>query len=383
MTTRPDYLPFGKPSFSDIEIEAVTRVLRSGWVGMGPETIAFEAELAAYLGAPCVLAVSSCTAALFLSLLVGGVGPGDEVVVPSLTWCSTANAALYLGARPVFCDIDPETLCVTPETVARAVTPRTRAVVPVHFGGLAAPVSAIRSVLPDRVTLVEDAAHALGTRLAGGARVGASGNAACFSFYANKNLSTGEGGAIALFDGDAADRVRSLRLHGMPVDAWKRFTNPRSFFDFDLADLGYKMNYTDLQACIGRVQLRRQAEFESNRLAIARTYVEGIAAAGLPFSFQAGVLSPSHARHLFTVLLPDEGASASRDTLLLALRARQVGASIHYPPLHRMSLYGQRDAPLPGTQSVCRRILTLPIGAGMGPDDAAYVVEQLRELVPA
>src|SRR3989454_9151534 len=226
--TRREYLPFGRPNFSDQEIAAVTRVLRAGWVGMGPETIAFERELADYVGAPHVVAVNSCTSALFLSLLVNGVGPGDEVICPSLTWCSTANAALYLGARPVFCDVDADTLCVTREHVLTKVTSKTKAVMVVHFGGFAVDVGALRAALPPSVAIVEDAAHALGAKFKDGRPVGSSGNLTCFSFYANKNLSTGEGGAIALSDAKKAERLRSLRQHGMPVDAWRRFSHPKS-----------------------------------------------------------------------------------------------------------------------------------------------------------
>jgi dTDP-4-amino-4,6-dideoxygalactose transaminase len=381
MTTRPDFLPFGRPDFSEAEIAAVARVLRSGWVGMGPETIAFEAELAARLGAPVVLAVNSCTSALFLSLLAAGVGPGDEVLCPSLTWCSTANAALYLGAKPVFCDVDPATLCVTPETVAARVTPRTRAVVPVHFGGLAAPVRAIRAALPDGVAIVEDAAHALGSRFPDGTPVGASGNAACFSFYANKNLSTGEGGAVALPDGDAAARIRSLRLHALPADAWKRFSSPKVFHAFELTELGYKMNFTDLQACIGRVQLARQDEFAGRRLAVASRYAERIAALPVALGLQSGILSGGHSRHLFTVLLPEGTSGERRNELLLQLRARNIGASIHYAPLHGMPLYGGGGPPLPATEDVCARILTLPIGAAMGLPDADDAIDALSEVL--
>ena len=186
------YLAFGKPSFSDREIDAVARVLRSGWVGMGPETLAFESELAAAIGAPHIVTTSSCTSAMLVSLKALGIGPGDEVVCPSLTWCSTANAAIYLGATPVLCDVDPQTLCVHPETVLSVLTPRTRALMVVHFGGLAADVEALRSALPPAVAIVEDAAHAFGSRYADGSAVGASGNPVCFSFYANKTLSTGK-----------------------------------------------------------------------------------------------------------------------------------------------------------------------------------------------
>src|SRR5262249_4640770 len=215
------------------------------------ETIAFERELAAYVGAPYVVAVSSCTAALFLSLLVSGVGPGDEVICPSLTWCSTANAALYLGATPVFCDIDADTLCPTTEHILAKVTTKTKAVMVVHFGGLAVDVDRLRAALPSSVVIVEDAAHALRARFDNGRWVGASANLTCFSFYANKNLSTGEGGAIALADSALAERLQSLRQHGLPLDAWKRFTDPQNLLLSNPLDtLGYKMNYTDLQAAI-------------------------------------------------------------------------------------------------------------------------------------
>src|SRR5581483_9213965 len=223
MTKRSTYLPFGRPNFGDEEVAAVGRVLRSGWVGMGPETAAFEEELATAIGVPHVVTVNSCTSALFLSLLCSGVGSGDEVIVPSLTWISTANAARYLGATPVFCDIDADTLCVTPATIRARLTPRTKAVVVVHLGGLAVDVTAIRQAIPAHIALIEDAAHAFGSTLADGRPVGSSGNSTCFSFYANKNLSTGEGGAIALSDAAVADRLRSLRMHALPRDAWNRY----------------------------------------------------------------------------------------------------------------------------------------------------------------
>ena len=384
MTIRSDYLPFGKPNFSDGEIAAVSRVLRSGWVGMGPETIAFEKELASFLGAPFVVTVNSCTSALFLSLLVHGVGQGDEVICPSLTWCSTANAALFLGATPVFCDVDPDTLCITPEIVCEKLSPRTRAVMVVHFGGLSAPVREIRAALPDDVAVIEDAAHALGSRFADGAPVGGSGNLTCFSFYANKNLSTGEGGAVALFDEALSHRLRSLRLHAMPVDAWQRFSTPKALLKTELSELGYKMNYTDLQACLGRVQLARQAEFSATRFDVAQRYVEFLSGLNPPVLLQKDILAPGHSRHLFVVQFPTEEPGISRDDLVLLLRARNVGASIHYAPLHRMPLYvGSGPArPLPVTDAVCERILTLPFGAGMDGKDADYVIAQLREVLP-
>lgn len=379
---RPDFLPFGRPNFSKEEIEAVTRVIASGWIGMGPETLMFEEELARDLNIPCVVTVNSCTSALFLSLLVSGVGRGDEVICPSLTWCSTANAALYLGAIPVFCDVDPETLCATPDSVREKLSPRTKAVIVVHFGGLSANVEGIRSALPDGVALIEDAAHAFGASFANGRRVGASGNLTCFSFYANKNLSTGEGGAVALGDEDTAARLRSLRLHGLPADAWKRFSNPAGRFATELGELGYKMNYTDLQAAIGRVQLRRQPELLSTRLAIARYYRDSLSELNMDIGFQRNITEHSHAHHLFVIILPLERMNLSRDELLAELRRRNIGASLHYHPLHRMSLYGAAEQPrLSVTEHLATRILTLPISGSMMLEDARYVIENLTELL--
>lgn len=379
---RSEYLPFGKPSFSDEEIAAVSRVLRTGWIGMGPETVAFESELAKHLGVDHVVSVNSCTSALFLSLLVSGVRSDDEVICPSLTWCSSANVALYLGAKPVFCDVDDETICITPESVKEKLTAKTKAVIVVHFGGLAVDVDAIRSILPKHVAIIEDAAHAFGARFEDGRPVGASTNPTCFSFYANKNLSTAEGGAIALFDPQLADQLRSLRQHGMPVDAWRRFSQPKSMITAELNELGYKMNYTDLQASIGRVQLKRQLEFQSCRLEVAQYYYEKLRSGGIAVRFQSGILSANHARHLCVIQLPLEEMRLSRDELVMELRARNIGASIHYPPLHQMPLYaGARSGRLPNTEQISSRIMTLPISASMNMDDAEYVVSHITDVL--
>jgi perosamine synthetase len=380
---RSDYLPFGKPNFSEEEITAVTQVMRSGWVGMGPETQAFERELAAAIGVPHVVTVSSCTAAMFLSLLVKGIGPGDEVICPSLTWCSTANVALYLGATPVFCDVDPETLCVTPELVKQKLTKKTRAVMVVHLAGLAVDVETLRAAVPQTVSIIEDAAHALGAVYPQGRKVGSSGNLTSFSFYANKNLSTGEGGAVALSDSALAERLASLRQHGLPIDAWKRFMQPNMLLTAQLSELGYKMNYTDLQACIGRVQLRRQPEFHTRRLEIASYYHQRLKdTPGV--RFQSGSLLPEHSRHLYVLRLPIDKMKISRDELVLAMRERKIGASIHYAPLHLMPLYkakGCTTGKLPNTEQICQEIFTLPISASMTLDDAAYVSDNLLELL--
>jgi len=375
---RKEYIPFGRPKFSNAEIAAATRVLRSAWVGMGAETIAFEGELAAFVEARHVVAVNSCTSALHLSLLVSGIKPGDEVICPSLTWCSTANAALYVGARPVFCDIDPGTLCLTPGSVRARLTRKTRAVMVVHFGGYAVDVEALRAALPKHVVIIEDAAHALGARHPNGAPVGSSGNLVCFSFYPNKSLATADGGAIALMQAAPANRLRSLRQHALPIDAWKRYTHSHSLLmSNELTELGYKMNFNDLQASIARVQLRRQGEFGRHRRDIARYYFQRLSNLRPPLEFQDEVCTGRHAHHLFTIRLPAVRGKPTRDRLLRALRARNIGATIHYTPLHRMQLYGQRRHALPVTDRVCSRIMTLPISASMTLADAEYVADNV------
>jgi perosamine synthetase len=377
----PAEIPFGQPSFSDAEIEAVARVMRSGWVGMGPETLAFEAELADYVGCAAVVTTNSCTSALHLSLLALGVGPGDEVIVPSLTWCSTANAVLYVGARPVFADIDPMTLGLDANSVASVTTSRTRALIPVHFGGLGLDVAALAAALPADTALVEDAAHALGARLPDGSMVGASGNPTCFSFYANKVLSTGDGGAVALADTELAVRMRALRLHGQAHDAWQRYLHPSlALVSPQIAEVGLKANYTDLQAAIGRVQLRRQDEFAAARATVAQIYGEGLA--GLDLCLQTGWDRPGHARHLFTIQLPAQRAG-DRDGLIASLRSQGIGASLHYQPLHTMPRYAELalGRALPQTESVGARILTLPIGPRMQAEDARRVVQAVRQVL--
>ena len=379
---REEYLAFGTPDFTDAEIDAVARVMRSGWVGMGPETIAFEKELSEYIGAPEVVTVNSCTSALFLALLVEGIGPGDEVIVPSLTWCTTANAALYLGATPVFCDVDEQSMCVTPETIAAKITSRTKAVIVVHYGGYAIDIDSLRISLPANIAIVEDAAHALGSVHGNGKRVGASGNTVCFSFYANKNLSTADGGAIALFDSDKAERLRCLRMSGLESNAWSRFTKPSTTFITEVTELGYKMNFTDLQAAIGRVQLSRLHQMARSRLEIALHYKKLFDMHCIRAHFQKSTFDHAHARHLLVAKFDPAETGISRNELLLRLRAQNIGASVHYQPLHIQPLYTSRGViTLPITESLTKKIITLPINAKMSTSDVDYVIDKIVKII--
>jgi len=379
---RKNYLPFGRPNFCRKEIDAVTSVMKDGWIGQGPITEKFEEELSEKLGAPNVVTVNSCTSALFLSLLVSDVKEGDEVICPSFTWCSTANAVLYLGAIPVFCDIDSESLNITAESIKSCLTLRTKAVLVVHLGGLAVDVNTIRNDLPDSVEIIEDAAHAIGAKYPDGKPVGSSGNLVCFSFYANKNLSTGEGGAIALTDTQKAEKLKSLRLHALSADAWNRFNNAQNSFTPQISELGYKMNYTDLNAAIGRVQLKRQSEFSVLRQSVSEVYVSKLHKYIPGIRFQKDVLEDHHAKHLFLCILPNEGIRKTRDELIIALRKENIGASLHYEPLHRMPLYNKYNrSPLPVTEQIGSRVLTLPIGNTVSMNDAKTVVKAFQKVI--
>jgi perosamine synthetase len=377
---RKDYLPFGKPNFTQEEIDAVTRVMQSGWIGKGNEVAMFEKELAAFLNVPHVVCVDSCTSALFLSLTASGITEGDEVIVPSLTFCSSANAAIYCGAKPVFCDVDENTLCTTAELILKKITPKTKAVILVHYGGFPIEIEGIKKVLPPHIKIIEDAAHAFGSSFTNGKKVGASGNLTCFSFYANKNISTGEGGAIALFDEKLADKIRNIRQHGISVNSWQRHTNPASKIYPEVEELGYKMNYIDLHACIGRVQLKRFSEMQKTREAVAGKYISALDKAGI--KYQSLLSSANHSKHLFVVKLPLEKIKITRDELILKMREQNIGASVHYMPLHLMKYYTKENPheKLPVCEKMFEKIITLPISASMTLQDADYVLDAFFRL---
>ena len=372
------FIPFGKPNFSKKEVVAVQKVLQSGWIGMGPEVIRFENELAKKLEAKFAVSVNSCSSALFLSLLVLGIKKNDEVICPSLTWCATANAILQVGATPVFCDVSSGTFSQTIESVTAKVTKKTKAVIIVHFGGLVFDVISLRKNLPAHIHIIEDAAHAFGGLYPSGKPIGSSGNLVCLSFYANKNLSTGEGGAILLHSARVATRLSSLRQNAYPANAWKRFTAKKLIITKDLCELGYKMNYTDFQAAVGRVQLKRQKEFAENRKKIANIYSQALSSTKC--EPHEGLNSHKHARHLYSILVP---AGIDRYSLLRRSRLQGVGVTIHYIPLHTMKLY-KHKSPLKITDEISPRLLTLPISSSITKSEAekaaSIFLDELKKL---
>lgn len=364
-------------AFDDQEEQAVLEVLRSRWLSTGAVTQSFEQELAEFVGSRHAIAVANGTAALHLAMLAIGMGPGDEVLVPSLTFVATVNAIRYTGATPVFVDIASlEDWNVSVEGLRRAVTPRTRAIVVMHYGGYPCDLTAITALAAEHdLLLVEDAAHGAGSWLAG-RHVGTFGKAGCFSFFANKNLVTGEGGMVVTDDADLAQRLRHLRSHGMTTLSWER--DRGHAFQYDVVALGYNYRFDELRSAIGRVQLRKLEGSNRRREQAWQAYagrLTTIDRLSMPFSGSRADSSPL-SRHLMPVLLDPD---VDRLELMRRLRERGVQSSIHYPPAHLMSIHQDlAPAPLPLTEAVGRRELTLPLHPLLAEEDVDFVVEALR-----
>jgi dTDP-4-amino-4,6-dideoxygalactose transaminase len=382
---RESMLLFGAPALGESEYNEVLDTLKSGWIGTGPKTIRFEEEFAAYVGARRAIAVNSCTAALHLSLVVCGIGEGDEVITTPLTFAATANVIVHQRARPIFADIDPNTLNIDPREVQEAITPRTKAILPVHFGGLACPMDELNAIADSNgLRIIEDAAHAVATRYKG-KMIGNLGNLTCFSFYANKNLTTAEGGMITTEDDSEADYLEIYRLHGLSRDAWKRYRS-RQLMLSDAIYPGYKYNLTDIQASLGIHQLRRQEEFIAIRERYAQMY--DAAFADLPgIRRQPRPVDPDnrHALHLYVLILDPEQYLVDRNQIVAALLAENIGAAIHYRALHTHPYYRDRfgfhTADYPHAASIGNNIFTLPLSPGMSESDLFTVVEAVKKVL--
>jgi dTDP-4-amino-4,6-dideoxygalactose transaminase len=365
--------------FGPEEEAAVAAVVRSKWLTMGEKTAEFERLFAAAVGARHAVAVNNCTAALHLALMASGVGPGDEVIVPSLTFVATANAALYCGAVPVFGDIcGPDTLLLDPADVERKITPRTRAVVPVHYGGYCCDMDAFgRIATKYGVTIVEDAAHAPGSRWHG-RMVGALSHLTCFSFFSNKNLSTGEGGMITTDDDRLAAEVRRNRSHGMTTVTLDRHKGHA--FSYDVVSAGYNYRPTEMQSALGVVQLGKLERNNAVRRSLVRRYHERLrTCADLTIPFMSGVDDSSC--HIFVVVL---GEGVDREQVQRGLKAAGIQTSIHYPPVHRFSNFAQRfSADVPRLDAVSARVLTLPLHPLMREADVDEVCERLSASLAA
>ena len=379
------FLPFALPDIGDEEIAAVTEALRSGWVTTGPKTKQFEQAFTEYLGGGVEsIAVNSATAGLHLALEALGVGPGDEVIAPSLTFTATVEVARYLGADAVMVDVDPVTLNVDPAKIRAAITPRTKVLMPVHYGGLACRMDEILAIAKEHgLKVVEDAAHALPTTWQDKPVGQLASDITVFSFYANKTMTTGEGGMAVTRDPELAKRMRVMRLHGMSRDAFDRFVSKTPAWYYEIVAPGFKYNLTDIASAMGIEQLRKLPRFLERRQTLAARYYEGLG--GLPLVLPADAPQGDvHAWHLYVIRLA-EGARLDRDAVIEALSERGIGTSVHYVPLHRQPYwrdrYGLTPQMFPVADAAYRSMISIPLFTRMSDADQARVIDALREVL--
>ena len=381
----PPFLPFALPDIGDEEIAAVVACLRSGWVTTGPTTRQFEQDFRAFLGGEVeAISVNSATAGLHLALESLGIGPGDEVIVPTLTFTATAEVVRYLGAQPVFVDVDPVTLNLSPCALEAAITPRSRAVIPVHYAGLACDMHAILELAAAHgLRVVEDAAHAFPTRYRGNLVGTLESDITVFSFYANKTMTTGEGGMVVTRDPELARRIRIMRLHGISQDAFNRYVSKTPAWFYEVVAAGYKYNLTDIASAMGIAQLRKIDRFLERRERRAQRYDEALA--DLPLLLPARPdLGSTHAWHLYVVRLAED-APVGRDELINELSRRGIGTSVHFIPLHRQPFWRDSCALAPSNYPVAEAsyaaMLTLPLYTRMSDADQDRVIDAMCELL--
>jgi dTDP-4-amino-4,6-dideoxygalactose transaminase len=362
-TRLPEFLPFHRPSITDAEIAEVVDTLRSGWLTLGPRTQRFEERFAEYVGARRAVGVSSCTAGLHLSLAALGVGPGDEVITTPYTFPSTVTSILYTGATPVLADTLPDYPNIDPDAVAAGVTPRTKVILPVHFAGAACDMDRLAEIAAGAgARIVEDAAHAIPTRYKG-RMVGSLGVATSFSFYAGKNMTTGEGGMVTTNDDGLADEMKCRRLHGISRDAWKRYTAEGSWY-YEVSTFGFKYNMTDLGAALGLHQLERLEALQERRMALVRAY--DAALADIP-----GVILPRPADytqsswHLYVIRIDPERVSIGRGEIIERLKADNIGTSVHFIPAHHHPFFQERlgckKTDFPNATRLFEQAISLPL----------------------
>ncbi len=381
---RPDFLVFGRPLIGEEEIAEVVDTLRSGWIGYGPKSIRFEEDFAAYVRAPHALSMNSATAALHLALIGAGVGRGDEVITTTLTFTATANVIAHVGAKPVFVDVDEKTQNIDVSRIEAAITPRTKAIVPVHMCGWPCDMNAIGEIARRHgLTVIEDAAHATETWYEG-RKIGSISDYTAFSFYATKNMTTAEGGMLTMSENAAFDRIKALRLHGLDKDAWKRYS-PGGFLPYETLEPGWKYNMTDVQASMGLHQLSRLEANLRVRQDIWRAYDEAFA--GLD-----GLLTPQvhdkgqtrHGRHLYTLRVDAEAFGCDRMQFIRAISAENIGTGIHFVPLHlhrwHREHFGTKRGDFPVAEAIGDSTVSLPLSPAMTDDDTHDVIAAVKKI---
>lgn len=374
-----EFLPFSRPSMGDEEFAALKEVLQSGWITTGPKNQQLEEAFCTLTGNRHAIAVSSATGGMHVTLMALDIGPGDEVITPSQTWVSTLNMIELLGATPVMIDVDHDTLMVTPEAVAAAITPKTKAIIPVHYAGAPCDIDGIRAVAEQHgIPVIEDAAHAAGTYYKGH-HVGGKGTA-IFSFHAIKNMTCAEGGLVVTDNDQLANRIRSLKFHGLGVDAYDRQTHGRAP-QAEVISPGFKYNLADINAAIALVQLDKLPEANRKREAIAQRYLKELA--DTPFQPLTIPAWPhQHAWHLFIIRVDEARCGISRDGLMEQLKAQGIGTGLHFRAAHTQKYYRERypNLSLPNTEWNSARICSLPLFPDMTHDDTTRVISALRKL---
>jgi dTDP-4-amino-4,6-dideoxygalactose transaminase len=389
-TTRQKFLPYALPSIGEEEIAEVVDSLRSGWITTGPKVKQFEKDFGEWIGAQEAIAVNSCTAGLHMALAAMGIGPGDEVILPSLTFCATANVVVHLGGKPVLVECNSD-FNIDPAAVAAAITPRTKAIIPVHYAGQSCDLDSIYGLAKQhRLAVVEDAAHAVGTTYQS-RKIGADellddlsiAHATVFSFYATKNMTTGEGGMITTSGGQLADRIRLLTLHGMSRDAWKRYSAAGSW-SYDVIVAGYKYNMTDIQAALGIHQLRKLPSFIATRQRYAAIYDKALGdmdTVCVPEPSHRG----NHTYHLYVIRLVLDKLEIGRAEFIQELTKANIGTSVHFIPVHMHRFYerefGYGRGSLPRTENVYDEIISLPLYPAMTEEDVIHVAAVVGDLL--
>lgn len=390
--SKSHFIPYCQHSIDDDEIQEVVNTLKSNWLTTGPRTLQFEREFAGYIGCEYAIAVSSCTAGLHLALSAYGIKSGDEVITTPLTFCATAEVIEYQLAKPVFVDIDADSFNIDSQLIEEKITPRTKAIMPVHYGGIPCDLSQIYEIA-DRhgLKVIEDAAHAAGT-IYQNRKVGSLGHPTVFSFYPTKNMTTVEGGIITTNDAEIADKLKVLSLHGISKDAWKRYSNQGQWY-YEIHQLGYKYNFSDLQAALGIHQLKKLDAFNTVREQYARLYYNALSeipCLGVPkwydhyFDFLQGQ-GFKNCWHLFVLMLDLEGLSIDRAEFIHELKARGIGTSVHFIPLHLQpyyaNKYGYKKGDFPVAEDVYSRIISLPLYPKLTKEELNHIITVLQELV--
>lgn len=376
------HIPFHRPYITDDEIDAVVGTLKKHWLTMGDKTMEFEKRFSDYLGVKSSIAVNSCTAALHLALKVMGLREGDEVIVPSITFVSTAGVVRYFNALPVLVDVERDTHLIDVHKVEDKITERTKAIIPVHYAGQPCDMDAIMAIAEKHsLYVIEDAAHSLPAWYRD-KKIGTIGDITCFSFYATKPLNTGEGGMVTLDNAEWDEQIRMLRLHGISKDAWKRYSDEGSW-EYDVLYAGFKYNTTDINAAMGIEQLNKLEWMWNERKGIAERYnqaffhEEGV----VPYQIKEDRIS---SWHLYPLRLNIESLKINRDQFVIGLKKRGIGTSVHFIPLYRFTYYrdmGYSDLDFPESEWVFKRIISLPIFPAMSTEEIDYVIENVLELI--